>query len=240
MTPLTTLTLGCIIWSLWIRRHTWVCKWEQAATLNILLQGLALFLVTPLSGRTVGKTLCHLTHIHNLDDYIAHNLYLIALGCVVYHILSRLGDDEDFKYRFDRHILRPATLILPLLLALYMMGSGSHKFRPEFFKIPRDHWLTSYWLLLVGTVIYLMVYSCLGLLALNKDKTQRRMVAINLVGLVSGIIACVVRMVTLFLHIDIEVWVQMFGDFGAIGFSVSSARSWMVKSKLYPREKVAA
>ena len=26
-------------WSLWIRRVTWSCRWEVAATLNIALQG---------------------------------------------------------------------------------------------------------------------------------------------------------------------------------------------------------
>lgn len=35
---LILITLACILWSLWIRRVTWSCRWEVAATLNIALQ----------------------------------------------------------------------------------------------------------------------------------------------------------------------------------------------------------
>ena len=44
LATLIAITLGCIGWSLWIRRVTWSCRWEVAATLNIALQGLAVIL----------------------------------------------------------------------------------------------------------------------------------------------------------------------------------------------------
>ena len=47
---LIVITLMCITWSLWIRRVTWGCRWEVAATLNIALQGVAVFLMSPFAG----------------------------------------------------------------------------------------------------------------------------------------------------------------------------------------------
>ena len=44
---LIVITLGCIAWSLWIRRVTWSCRWEVAATLNIALQGAAVLADVP-------------------------------------------------------------------------------------------------------------------------------------------------------------------------------------------------
>ena len=42
LAALIAITTGCIAWSLWIRRVTWSCRWEVAATLNIALQGAAI------------------------------------------------------------------------------------------------------------------------------------------------------------------------------------------------------
>jgi len=53
LTALITITLACIGWSLWIRRVTWHCRWEVAATLNIALQGLAVALISPVSAETL-------------------------------------------------------------------------------------------------------------------------------------------------------------------------------------------
>lgn len=41
---LITFTLVAVCWSLWIRRVTWTRRMEVAATLNIALQGAAIFL----------------------------------------------------------------------------------------------------------------------------------------------------------------------------------------------------
>ena len=36
LATLLAITIACIGWSLWIRRVTWTCRWEVAATLNNL------------------------------------------------------------------------------------------------------------------------------------------------------------------------------------------------------------
>ena len=61
LATLLAITIACIGWSLWIRRVTWTCRWEVAATLNIALQGLAVLLMSPLASETVGHWLHALT-----------------------------------------------------------------------------------------------------------------------------------------------------------------------------------
>ena len=56
LATLIAITLMCIAWSLWIRRVTWSCRWEVAATLNIALQGLAVLLMSPLASETQRTT----------------------------------------------------------------------------------------------------------------------------------------------------------------------------------------
>lgn len=74
---LIAITLGCIAWSLWIRRVTWTCRREVAATLNIAPQGLAPVLMSPLASETLGQVLHHLTGRWNREDHLGHDAYIV-------------------------------------------------------------------------------------------------------------------------------------------------------------------
>jgi hypothetical protein len=58
LSVLIAITLVCIAWSLWIRRVTWSCRWEVAATLNIALQGGAVLLMSPIASEIIGQGAC--------------------------------------------------------------------------------------------------------------------------------------------------------------------------------------
>ena len=117
LATLIAITLGCIAWSLWIRRVTWSSRWEVAATLNIALQGIAVMLMSPLASETLGHWLHALTGMWNLEDYIGHDAYIVAASAVVYNALGRLQDDHAMQTSFKQYVERPATLCIPLLLA---------------------------------------------------------------------------------------------------------------------------
>lgn len=110
---LIAITVGCMAWSLWIRRVTWNCRWEVAATLNIALQLGAVVLMSPLASETLGHVLHDLTGKWNLEDYIAHDLYIVAASAVVYNTLGRLQDDHAMQTSFKRFVEIPATLCIP-------------------------------------------------------------------------------------------------------------------------------
>ena len=135
---LIVITMLCIAWSLWIRRLTWSCRWEVAATLNIALQGATVLLMSPLASETLGHWLHSLTGKWNLEDYIGHDLYIVAASAIVYNALGRLQDDHALHATFKQYVERPATLCIPLLLATFTLGNGAAIYRPDFFEVPTD------------------------------------------------------------------------------------------------------
>ena len=238
LTVLIGITLACIGWSLWIRRVTWACRWEVAATLNIALQGLAVLLMSPWASETIGHVLYDLTGKWNLEDYIGHDAYIVAASAIVYNALGRLQDDHAMQQTFKQYVERPATLCIPLLLVTFSLGNGAAIYEPDFFRVPTDLWLATYWILLCGTLIYLLGYGCRALLILRRDPRSRRIANVYLAASISGIAACIVR-ITISLVPSLQsiatsttlTWVFACGC-GA-GFALASAHSWRVKTRWF-------
>jgi hypothetical protein len=236
---LITITIGCIVWSLWIRRVTWRCRWEIAATLNVALQGLAVLLMSPLASETLGVALHALTGKWNLEDYIGHDCYIVAASAVVYNALGRLKDDDAMRKTFRQYVERPATLCIPLLLVTFSLGNGARIYKPDFFEVPTDFWLNTYWLLLCGTLIYLLVYGSRALLVLRKDPRSRRIANVYLVASISGIVACAVRITTAYVTpiqgLEGGTLVWLFACMCGAGFAIASAHSWRIKTKWFSK-----
>jgi hypothetical protein len=237
LATLIAITLGCIAWSLWIRRVTWTCRWEVAATLNIALQGAAVLLMSPLASATIGPVLHSLTGKWNLEDYLGHDCYVVAASAIVYNALGRLQDDNAMQASFKQYVERPATLCIPVLLATFSIGNGAAIYRPDFFDVPTDFWLSSYWLLLCGTLIYLLGYGSRALFVLRKDPRSRRIANVYLVACACGILACIVRITTAYVRPLQEVeggtLVWLFACMCGAGFALASAHSWRIKTKWF-------
>ena len=239
LATLLAITIMCIGWSLWIRRVTWTCRWEVAATLNIALQGAAVLLMSPLASETVGPWLHALTGKWNLEDYIGHDCYIVAASAIVYNTLGRLADDDAMQKSFKQYVERPATLCIPLLLVTFSIGNGARIYKPDFFTVPTDFWLNAYWLLLCGTLIYLLVYGIRATLVLRKDPRSRRIANFYLASSVLGIMACIVRITISFVP-DLQttvgsnlVW--LFACLCGAGFALASAHSWRIKTKWFSK-----
>jgi hypothetical protein len=234
---LIAITLMCIAWSLWIRRVTWSCRWEVAATLNIALQGIAVLLMSPWASETIGHWLHALTGMWNLEDYIGHDAYIVAASAVIYNALGRLADDHAMQKSFKLYVERPATICIPLLLATFSLGNGARIYKPDFFEVPTDFWLNTYWLLLCGMLIYLLVYGARALLVLRHDPRSRTIANIYLVASASGIIACAVRITTAYVTplqtIEGGTVVWIFACLCGAGFALTSAQSWRMKTKWF-------
>jgi hypothetical protein len=239
LATLIAITLGCIAWSLWIRRVTWSCRWEVAATLNIALQGIAVVLMSPLASETVGHWLHAATGMWNLEDYIGHDAYIVAASAVVYNALGRLQDDHAMQRSFKLYVERPATVCIPLLLATFSIGNGARIYRPDFFEVPTDFWLNLYWLLLCGTLIYLLGYGARALLILRQDPRSRPIANIYLVASAAGALACAVRIITALVPalqtVEGGTVVWIFACLCGSGFALTSAQSWRIKTKWFSR-----
>lgn len=239
LAALIVVTIGCIAWSLWIRRVTWSCRWEVAATLNVALQGAAVMLMSPLASETVGQWLFKLTGVWNLEDYIGHDCYIVAASAIVYNALGRLQDDHSIHTTFKQYVERPATLCIPALLVAFSLGNGAKIYRPDFFQVPTDFWLSTYWLMLCGMLIYLLGYGARALMILRRDPRSRLIANVYLFATFSGIIACAVRIATAYFPAFAE-WengraVWLFACMCGAVFAVAAAHSWRIKTKWFSR-----
>ena len=237
LSALIVITLASIGWSLWIRRVTWNCRWEVAATLNIALQGSAVALISPLSSETLGVALYKITGELNLQNYIGHDCYIVAASAIVYNVVGRLEDDEALQRSFKQWVERPATLCIPLLLATFTLSGGSKTYARDFFALPTDFWLSVYWVLLTGTLTYLLIFGSRALLVLRRDPRSKNIANLYLLASGSGIAACVVRMITALvppLQGTISAGLVWFFccSCGA-AFALTSARSWLQKVRWF-------
>jgi hypothetical protein len=242
LTALITITLASIAWSLWIRRVTWHCRWEVAATLNIALQGCAVALMSPLSSETLGVALHRITGEWNLQNYVGHDCYIVAASAIVYNAVGRLEDDHALQASFKQYVERPATLCIPLLLATFSLSGGSKAYARDFFALRTDFWLSVYWVLLTATLAYLLVFGSRALLVLRKDPRSRNIANAYLVASASGVSACAVRMVSAVIPAlqgpvaTGLIWLFACGC-GA-GFALTSAQSWRQKIRWFQRPVV--
>ncbi|MFZ0228071.1 MAG: hypothetical protein WA622_16635 [Mycobacterium sp.] len=242
LTVLLFFTLASVSWSLWIRRLTWHCRWEVAATLNIALQGLAVALMSPLASDTLGIVLHKITGEWNLQNYVAHDCYIVAASAIVYNAVGRLADDHALQESFKQYVERPATLCIPLLLATFTLSYGSKTYARDFFALPTDFWLSVYWILLCGTLTYLLAFGSRALLVLRHDPRSRRIANFYLVASASGISACVLRIITaLITPLQSPLSAGLVWTFACLcgaGFALTSAQSWQQKVKWFNRPVV--
>lgn len=228
---LIIVTLTTIGGSLWIRRMTWSCSAERAATLNIALQGAAIAMMSPWASETLGRMLHSLTGHWNVEDWIAHDLYVVAASAIVLNAVAQLGGYTQARFR--REVELPATLCMPILFATYSMGSGVDVYRADFFRVPTDMWLTLYWVVLCGMLIYLLWYGYQALIPLRHAPKSRLTATVYSLSALSGMGACITRIVTATMlsgqaqdtfAASFVVWVLACGC-GA-GFAAMSARRW--------------
>lgn len=244
MTVLVPFTLAAIIWALWIRRITWCCKWEVAATLNIALQGAAVFLMSPFASDTIGKWLHYHTGIYNLEDYLAHDLYIVAASAIVYNVTGRLGNNHIFQQRFTRWVEYPATIAIPVLLAAFTQSQvATSVWAGDFLALQPDWWLAVYWLGFAVTVTLLLGYAVRGLRILRRSPNPGTANA-YLLACWCGILACLVRSVTA-LHPTLREWengalVWLFSLTCGAVFAVTAGKSWIQRTKIIIPDRVPA
>ncbi len=242
LSALIAITLASIAWSLWIRRVTWHCRWEVAATLNIALQGCAVALMSPLSSQTLGIALHRITGEWNLQNYIGHDCYIVAASAIVYNSVGRLEDDHALQASFKQYVERPATLCIPLMLATFTLSRGSEVYASDFFALHTDFWLSVYWLLLCSTLAYLLIFGARALLVLRNDPRSRRIAHLYLIWSASGVAACTVRVTTALvpsLQGPLSVaLIWLFACGCGAGFALTSAQSWRQKIRWFQRPVV--
>ena len=183
-----------------------------------------------MASHTLGVALHNITGEWNLQNYVGHDCYIVAASAIVYNVVGRLEDDAALQRSFKQWVERPATLCIPLLLATFTLSDGSKTYASDFFALRTDFWLSVYWVLLTGTLSYLLIFGSRALLVLRRDPRSRNIANLYLIASASGISACMVRMVTAGIPPFQgpvgagPVW--LFACLCGAGFALTSAQSW--------------
>ena len=105
--------------------------------------------------------------------------------------------------------------------------------------MPTDGWLAAYWLVLCGTLTYLLVFGARALLVLRKNEDSRRIANIYLFATGSGILACATRILTSLVPelqpLEDGKFVWVFACMCGGVFALASAHSWLIKTKWFSK-----
>jgi hypothetical protein len=238
MSALIIATLIVVFSSLWIRRHTWRSRWEADASLNIALQGCAVLLMSPWASETLGPPLHHVFGYWNIEDLIGHICLMFAAAAIVEHGLARLGDSQQWRRIFRRHIEAPLWLGVPALVAVFFAADESY--HPDLFPAHvSTAWFGAYWIVLGILLVYLFGYAARVMVIVRNDPRSTVTATLYLISAAFGLAATVIQVTTAEAGIDITLPVWLCACLGAVGFAYGSARSWLAKVAWFNDGRVA-
>jgi hypothetical protein len=228
MFALITATLAVVGFSLWVRRHTWRSRFEADASLNIALLGSAVLLMSPWASAALGPRLHRIVGRWNVEDLFGHLCLIAAAAALIHHGLARHVNAGQAHRLFRRHIVGPVRLGVALLVAVFVVADEGY--HPDLFPGHIGNpWLGAYWLVLGGTLTYLLSYAGRVLLILRADPRSAATVNIYLISAAFSVAAIMIQASTAWPGIDATLPVWLCACLGAIGFAYGSARSWRAK-----------
>lgn len=228
MPTLITVTLAATLYSLWIRRSSWLSRWEAGASLSVALQGCAVLLMSPWAATTFGPHLYRVFGLWNLQHLLGHICLILAATAIIYHVLARLADGSLVTGIFGRHIAAPLDLGVPLLVAVFIVAD--EEYHADLFPAHVDTiWLGAYWLVLGGLLIYLLSYAGRVLFIMREDSRSKATANVYLIAIALGVAANAMQMTTAWAGVDITLPIWLCICLGAIGFAYAAARSWRAR-----------
>ncbi|UVK63425.1 membrane protein [Mycobacterium phage Aegeus] len=235
VSTLILATLFSIAFSLWVRRTTWNQTYERAATLNLVLQGCAVILMSPWASEHIGKPIHSVLGIYNLEDYLGHDLYIVAASAIVLNALGRLDEGSYLTRSFKLFVELPATICIPLMLCVFSLSHAADTYVVDFFQMPVDLWLLAYWVILCVILIHLLTYGSKLLMILRDDPRSLQVADAYIASCVCGIIACGARITVSIVPVSPVVGsaiVWFFACACGVGFAATAAYSYLNKEKV--------
>ncbi len=223
----------CLAMAVWIRRWTLFPSSdklrlrEQSFTAGLLLQIAWLFLVSPLSTRTLGNALHAVSGVWGIDIWAGHCCYIASFALFSVHVASRLTCNyaelgTEFKKRFGH----PMTLIGPILLAVLVMSPNAS--RRNVFAANPDLWIAVYWTALCALLIFVLAIAVYLLRIAGKMQHNKRIASIYLAACGVAIVVGGLRILTawagaasLYQH-----WFLAADCAVAIAFAYGAGHSW--------------
>ncbi|MBO0676925.1 hypothetical protein JRC04_05570 [Mycolicibacterium sp. S2-37] len=225
MSALTVLMVGTAAWSLWVRKFTFSCLYERAATSSIIFLTLATVLIsTPVHG------LLPVLPGHPLG-FAGHVLTLIGIALIIYIGLSRLADDESIQAHFNQWVVLPLTVALPVLLLLYTESSAPDHPPSTLLPVPIDFELRAYLTVLL-TVKASFLLLAGRIFCTLRGQSPSATLDLCVGAIVLNLLGCATAAGTIIspsLRLFDAVWAAQV--VGVILWNIAMAQSWKVRSR---------
>lgn len=207
------------------------CHWEGAANAAAGTAAMAACLASDNASAILSAPLYHMTGLWNVEDFLGHLCTLASASAAVYMVLARFGDNHTLRQLFAKWVTYPLTVVIPLLFACFLCSKGSQINNPIFEDLEPDAWLTLYWLLFCGTVIYLLMCTMRVLLVLRRCEPVGA--AVNMYLATAAL--TILTLALLFIHAVTQIYIRdliwTFADLAVIGWVATPACSWIMKTK---------
>lgn len=225
------LTTAITLWALWIRRSAHSHPWEGAPTVTVATAGAAAFMTNAVASKFVGRPLYEATGLANLEDVIGHAFGIACVSAACYMLLARFGDDLTLRIEFRRRILVPVAVLWPTMFACYLVSEGSTTYGERFAMLTiHSVWLSMYWTLLTGVLLYLLALATLMLLRLRKEDGRCLVTNMYLATFLMMMVFLMVRFVHIMTPADFHPWLRVMGLAYVLGWVATGAISWRQKA----------
>lgn len=219
-----------IFYSLWIRRDTWWSRWENAASLALVLEAIALLLMSPWAGRQLNPILHQVLGAWNVQQMVGHLCLIVAITANIHHMLVRLADPDQVRSIMRRQLMIPIWLGFLIMVPTFL--HSAQPYQPDMFSATTaDTWLRLYQLVGCALVLYLSGYVSRLMLTLRHDPRAKSTVDLYLVSMTFTAAACLFVLGAAFfdgVDAGLAIWICICVAVGT--FAHGSARSWQAKS----------
>ena len=235
MIILLVSTTAAILWSLWSRRLTWNYKWERGTTITLVPMALGAILTSPLTGAYLAPVMHWLSGVWNLEDVIGDVLLLFAACGICHMVVGRTIKDPNVVLSI--YVYFPAAFSISAILTAFILGGGEESI-DKLEKFPINGWIQTYWILVCGSIAWLLGYALWVLLILSRDRRHRTIANLYMAACASGVAACVTAIIDVLIQHTITpngMMVSSFAFLWLAGFAIAAGYSWRRKMRPYRR-----
>jgi hypothetical protein len=229
-TVVVLLAVGFTIYSLWVRRITWSCRWEISATMTVAAMGLGMLLVCNAINPFMDATLYQVLHWRNIENLLGHVCMVFAAAGAVYVASSRVVRETKRARILRIWVDIPAALSVIAMVATFAAGQATQL--PSLYT--DNIWMLAYQNIVASAVIYLLAVAAKMLLIVRRDPRHNPTANIYLWACVAGICGFGYRAIAITYfaptpHTSL-VAVGLIGLWVA-GFAAAAAGSWQRKTR---------
>lgn len=194
---LLAVLLATTGWALWVRRDSWSSRWGAPLTASIAFQTFGAVLDTPL--QTLQDGVSRFLGGPHVATLIADLSYLAAAFLAVLGVYTRLLPDHWATAVLNTRALQPLIAVAAVMIAAFTVSSAASTGPPltHLYFIPRDGWLTLYWVVYCLSLQTLLVVFLYGVSRLDRRHVFARLYR---VAVLCAVIASTLQLIGLIAH----------------------------------------